>query len=318
MKNYNYLIGIDGGGTKTRALITDGSYEVLADFCAGPSNMQICGCDLSAHVILDLVEKCRRRVRADANQISAICCGLAGVGRDADKRRMMAALKKKATGFGYSPRCICVESDARIALEGAFRGEPGIILVAGTGSIAFGRDYDGNFHRAGGWGRFLNDAGSGYAIGKEAVRSVAAYIDGLGPDTILVRELCDNFGLKDQGTIIDAVYRKAFDFALVAPTVIHGAESGDAVCRTIINHAADSLCLYAGTIATRMQSAGYTGGIPLVFRGGLIENDNALSQALRMKIQERLCSVEIVDALCSPAFGAVLLAGAKVKIRSVH
>lgn len=312
---HSYVIGIDGGGTKTRALIADTAGRSLAEFCAGPSNMQVHGAEQSARVIAALVKKCLTRVRADDSRLAALCCGLAGVGREPDRRRMRAALKKMITLAARRPDAVIIENDARIALEGAFCGGPGIILVAGTGSITYGRDVRGGMHRAGGWGRYLDDGGSGYAIGKEALRAFTAYLDGYGMHSRLFEILADRFGLKDQCSVIRAVYTGGLDLASIAPAVLETAGNRDRLCSKIVEDAVSDLTRYAAAIYAKINKSGECrrDKMPLVFCGGLIDSDTVLSRRLRARLKRQLPQIRIVEAAESPVAGAVRMALACLK-----
>jgi len=308
VNSVKFHIGVDGGGTKTQAVIIDAQGTVLAQHIAGATNIQIVGCERASELIFSLIEKCRRSVRCGYQQIDTIGCGLAGVGRPLDQRRMRTALRSYAASKGVRLNKIVIESDARAALEGAFRGGSGIILIAGTGSIAFAKDCSGGIVRAGGWGRYLDDEGSGYFIGKKAIRALAHVIDKTGPATQLVESLAESFGLKDHATIIESIYRKNFDIASVAPLVLRGAENKDPVCLAIIEEAALALCGYVSVLAQKIGGRGKGGEIPLVLIGGLIAHDSVLAKAVSKYITENIRRVAIVEPAGTPAQGAALLA----------
>jgi len=311
MNKAYYVVGIDGGGTKTHAVIATMEGVILTDFVGGPSNMQITGVEKTAETIFRLIVKCCKFAKCDFSQVAAVGCGLAGAGRGSDQARMKRGLEHYAASHKVKFKKIVINSDARTALEGAFDGAPGIILIAGTGSIAFGKDVQGDIHRVGGWGRYLDDEGSGYYIGKRAIAAVARYLDGLGRKTTLIRDLAVSFGLKDQSAIIDAVYRNNFDIASVAPLVLQGAEKKDPVCVEIVQRAVIALSDHVRILTPRVLSADSTRKltkVQLVFIGGLISHDTILARLLKKYIQRHIPRVEIVHPMASPAHGAVLLA----------
>lgn len=309
MTEEKYYIGVDGGGTKTHAVITDSSLKVIAEVFAGPSNVQIEGPDSAAAVITELIERCCVSTGCTTDMVKAVGCGLAGAGRAADQERTAAALKQCAAEKGIVLKNIAVENDARAALEGAFAGGPGIVLVSGTGSIAFAKDPSGTVHRAGGWGRYLDDEGSGYCMGRKAVAALGRVIDGIDKETPFTAEIADSFGFTDQKSIIDAVYRKGFDLASVAPLVLKYAAEGDGLCESIVDEAAAALGSYVNVLCGKLDGAAGKGGggIPLVFSGGLISNGTVLSGLLRELLSVELPCVSIVSPAYSPAIGAVLL-----------
>jgi glucosamine kinase len=310
MNQSEYIVGIDGGGTKTRAIITRRDGAILSEHIGGPSNMQVLGVEKTVETILQLIRACCKSATCDFTQLAAVGCGLAGVGREADQRRMEQELRETAVRQHFALNKIIVVSDARIALEGAFQGGPGIILIAGTGSIAFGKSANGDIHRVGGWGRYLDDEGSGYFIGKSALAAVGRYLDGFGPKTTLVNDLSTTFGFNNQAVIIDAIYKNNFDIATVAPLVMRGVEQKDKVCKEIIHLAVLALGNYVRVMAKRINpSAGRKKSDPLrlVFIGGLISNDTVLSKMLKRYIEKNIHQVRIVPPMASPAEGAVLL-----------
>ena len=169
-----FVIGIDAGGTKTVCQLADEHANVLAE-ARGP------GANLQAGGELE-VEKALHAVMAEALghdrsiRPSAICCGMAGVDRPED----VAAVRAILTRIGEKADLLIV-NDALIALEAGAPGEAGVVIVAGTGSIAYGRDTEGHAARAGGWGHVLGDEGSGYWLGRQALQAVVRASDGRGP-----------------------------------------------------------------------------------------------------------------------------------------
>ena len=311
MTQSEYIVGVDGGGTKTRAVIAKMDGVILAEHVGGPSNLQISGVEKTVLTIIQLIRECCETVKCEFSQLAAVGCGLAGVGRAADQQRMELGLREFAAVQHITFQKIIIVSDARIALEGAFKGGPGIILIAGTGSIAFGKNAKGEIHRVGGWGRYLDDEGSGYFIGKSALAAVGHYLDGFGPKTTLVQDLSSAFGLKDQAAIIDAVYKNNFDIASVAPLVMHGAEKKDKVCKEIVDRAIVALSKYVNVLSKRMSPPTTKKKIEplrLVFVGGLIAHDTILARSLKRYVGKNISQVNVVAPLASPAQGAVLLA----------
>ncbi len=224
---------------------------------------------------------------------------------------MADALKKFASKKKLRLRRVIVESDARIALEGAFKGGEGIILIAGTGSIAFGKDAKGKVCRVGGWGRILGDEGSGYFIGKSGLTAVTHHLDGRGESTKLTKMVSKKFGLTDQTAIINAVYKNGFDVASVAPLVLEAASKNDHVCLLIIEQAAVLLADHVKIAAKKILASSKSkvrSKVKVAFIGGLIANDTLLSNLLSRCIISNIPSVEIIRPMASPAYGAVVMA----------
>ena len=304
------VIGFDGGGTKTSAILADRKGTVLAEAAGGPSNFQIIGIEKASEVLFSLLLECCQKAGRSSSEVSAAVVGLTGAGRPADQQRIREAFSEHARKQGVMPDSIAVESDARIALEGAFRGLAGIILIAGTGSIAYGKTQEGDVFRVGGWGRIVGDEGGGYAIGREALNLVAKYLDGRGKETMLTKLLADHFGLKDQEAIVNAVYRNNFDVPSIAPLVLEAAGRHDTESERILNRAAFELTEHIRTLTFKLEGATRAPRkkIPLSFIGSLLAEETLLARIVKHKVEFSIPQITVVKAQASPAFGAVLMA----------
>jgi N-acetylglucosamine kinase-like BadF-type ATPase len=309
MAEKQFVIGMDGGGTKTAALLSELRGNVLVEQTGGPSNFQIIGVEKAAEVLFDLIERCCREIGCSLDDVRSIAAGLTGAGREGDRERMHNGLVEYARRREATLRQVIIESDARVALEGAFKGNVGIILISGTGSIAFGKDQAGNVHRAGGWGRILGDEGSGYAIGRDALNAVTKDLDGRGKPTLLTNLVARQFGLSEQENIIAAIYRDDFDVASVAPLVIEAATIRDVEASRILNNATFELAEHVRALLNKIEKASRVRHkVPLAFIGSVISSDNVFSNTLRNKIVFSLPQISIVKPEGPPAYGAVLLA----------
>ncbi|VAX17346.1 N-acetylglucosamine kinase of eukaryotic type, partial [hydrothermal vent metagenome] len=196
-----------------------------------------------------------------------------------------------------------VESDARIALEGAFSGKPGSILIAGTGSIMFGKDSRGNIHRVGGFGRILGDEGSGFHIGRSGLTAVAKQFDGRGETTKLMTLLKEKFNIANSKELILAVYKNNFDIPTVAPLVIQAAEDGDLVCKKIIQTEVDELLLHIKSMKRLLNEE----ELKISLIGGTITTNNFYARLFKKKVNN-IDRVKISEPELEPAVGAALLA----------
>lgn len=307
MENDRLVIGLDGGGTKTAAELCDGSGRVLATSVGGPSNFQVIGVETAARTILDIVETCCHSVGCSPDRLDSVVAGLTGAGRPGDQERMRQGLLAEATRRGRALRHARIDSDARIALEGAMAGEPGVIVIAGTGSIVFGKDANGTVHRSGGWGRIIGDEGSGYAIGRELFRAVAASLDDRSSKTMLPRLLKESFGLGSQETIITALYRENFDVASVAPVVTEAARKGDVVAREILSQAARDLVGVIAPVVAKIRGRSRR-PVPVAFIGSVLTAKNSYSSRVRSLLPRTVPGARVRPALAPPVHGAVLLA----------
>lgn len=306
MKKEILVVGIDGGATKTAAVLADGSGAILARSVTGPSNFQIIGTEEAGKAILKAVEECCAAAGRKVNNLDAVVAGLTGAGREDDQNRMAEALMKNAAGRNLLLKNVRVVSDALIALEGAFRGAPGVILIAGTGSIALGRKSDGSVVRAGGWGRIIGDEGSGYAIGRAGMAAVCRHLDGRGRITSLTGMVASTFGLSTQEDIIRRVYREGLDLASIAPLVFQSAREGDSVCSAILRDAAADLVDHVRAVLRQMDIT--DGRARLAFAGGLLTGGDVFPEILRSHLAEQFPTMMIHEPELSPAEGAALMA----------
>jgi glucosamine kinase len=308
MAKKQFVIGIDGGATKTAAMLSDLSGNVLAEETGGPSNPQVVGFEKVGEVIVGLVGELAGRSGGKTNDVISLIAGLAGAGRDGDKEQVKAAIASEARKRKFVMGHVGIETDGRIALEGAFKGKPGIIIIAGTGSFALAKDHKGATHRAGGWGRILGDEGSGYTIGRDGLNAVTKHLDGRGKRTLLTELIDSRYGLSNHEKIIGAIYRSNFDVATIAPLVIEAAEAKDAECQRILNKATFELFEHVRVLVNRIEeSKGARAKIPVAFIGSLISNENVYRKILTQKITFSMPQVSVIVPEASPTYGAVLL-----------
>jgi len=304
-----YTIGIEGGGTKTTAVLCALDGVILSEAQGGPSNFHIIGIEKTVNTLFDLIKTCCHSIGCSVSQIGAVAAGLAGAGRILDQQHIVDRLSEVARLKNSNLEKVLIESDARIALEGAFSGKPGIVVISGTGSIVFGKDERGRVYRVGGWGRLIGDEGSGYAIGQEAFRAVSKMLDGYGERTKLTKLFNEKFGLGTQDAIIKAVYEEQYDFASVVPVVMEAASKGDPVAKKILTQASSDLIELIDAVLIKMNK-GKKRVLkhPLAFVGSLLVNDNIYSRKIRSAIKREVPLVSIRTVESSPVVGAALMA----------
>jgi N-acetylglucosamine kinase-like BadF-type ATPase len=232
------VLGVDGGGTGCRAVVLRAG-QVTQRRDLGPLNvlLQADALDRLAALITDT---------------GAVCAGLglAGIRDEAHAARIGAELRARTGAF------VAVGDDTEAALAGAFRGGPGVVVIAGTGSGALGRDAAGRLARAGGHGFLLGDEGGGYWLGREAVRAALRGADGTGPPTALAAVTRAAFG--DLVSAVQEVHRHPADRTLLTrlvPAVVAAAEAGDAEADRILAAAADELAGLATAVGARLAAA---------------------------------------------------------------
>ena len=303
MKN-RYLVGLDGGGTKTKCVITDFDFNPLYTCAGGASNFLIIGTEKVSESILSLVQESINHLNISEKEVASIFIGTTGAGRITDADKLKNDFIKYASSKGFSFLNFNVDSDARIALEGAFSGKSGALLIAGTGSIIFGKDSSGNVHRVGGFGRFLGDEGSGNTLGRKGLTAIAKDFDGRSEKTSLTERLKKHFGIENSAQLITEVYRNNFDMASFAPHVIEAAKDGDETAIKIIEDESDELILHVKSIYKMIG----TEKLNLCLVGGTIATENFYADLFRKKINEQMPYVQIIPPENPPEIGAAFMA----------
>ena len=244
-----------------------------------------------------------------------MCLGIAGVDREDDSRIVGAIMRRISPGSR-----VLVVNDALVALEAGAPGAPGIVIICGTGSIAYGRNAQGVAARAGGWGHIIGDEGSGYWIGQQAVQAVMRDADGRGPATSLTRQVLAHFDvpqrLKPRSHRLRSAHREPKHCDARAGGA-DGQRVGDAVASAILERAADELALAAQV--GRRSTAAARGIIPVRARRWRLSGRSRarrIDSARVFAISHRLPAVDLLSE--EPALGAVRLALAEARGRSAH
>lgn len=302
------FLGIDGGGTRTTAWLADNEGKLLARAECGPSNPLKAGFRAAEREILKAFRTCLRKAgfssaAARASHppvVRAVCAGISGVDRRAEQRPLLAWMRRHIPARRY-----LLISDAAIALAAAVRDAPGIIVIAGTGSVAFARDEQGKLMRAGGWGIPFDDHGSGYDLGRKAVSAALEAFDGRGPHTLLMDRICRHLDLGDITDIVSE-HLEQQQVAALFPLVMKAAREGDLVARHLCDDAARDL---ANLAIALLKQAGWTGrATPVVTTGGVFKS----SDLIRRAFARHLCRfapharVELLER--PPVDGALWLA----------
>jgi len=302
-----YLVGMDGGGTKTACVVTDQNKNILFECTGGPSNFLMQGTEKVSEMLFGLLSKCREELKAEYSDFISIALGTTGAGRRNDAEKLeesfLTFAKNKGIAFNFY-----VDSDARIALEGAFSGKPGSILIAGTGSIMFGKDAYGQIHRVGGFGRWIGDEGSGFYIGKCGLSAAAKEFDGRGESTLFSKLLKEKKGITTSEQLITEIYKNNFDIASVAPFVIQAAENSDEVCNNILSDQCDEILLHIHAMMKNMKVS----ELDLSLIGGILSTDNYFARIFRDEVSRQIPGVNIKLPDLPPAMGAVLMAENKL------
>jgi glucosamine kinase len=261
LSSSEFALGVDGGGSKTLAVVVDAEGNERGRGVAGSANHTGVGIEQAVQHLYSAVEDAARAAGCVLPLWSA-WFGLAGVDHAADYDLLLPYLHPLA-------RHIHLTNDAELVLSG-LPGAVGIALIAGTGSIALGHDARGTVARSGGWGHIIGDEGSGYDLGRRCLQAVARATDGRGQTTLLVNMLLKRWGLNDAGDMIGKVYSdagKAMNASL-SGLVLAAARDGDEVAHNIVEDAASELALVTLAVKNGLDFPG--GQVALALGGGLL------------------------------------------------
>jgi glucosamine kinase len=299
-----YYLGIDGGGSKTTCAVGDKT-SPLATVTTGPSNIIRVGESCARKSLYDAISQACLAAHIDPRQIDYACVGVAGAGRE----EIAGAVRKIVAEF--TPAEIEVVGDMEIAMEAAFDARPGVIVIAGTGSIAYGRDAHGRSARAGGWGFAVSDEGSAHWIGRASVAGLLRSIDdGEKEDrnsagaTPFFRELQAAWNISSIGELV-RIANSNPDFAELFPAVLAAADAGDAVAQRILGLAAAELAQLAGIVVRRLFGAHNASHVPLAIVGGVFRHAATVREAFQDTICAANPAVRVNPEIVEPVRGAL-------------
>lgn len=294
-----YVLGIDAGGTKTVGLLAGEAGEVVAEARGGGANLQTHG-ELEVEKVLYGIMETLTAER----EASAVCMGIAGVDRPQDEAVIRTILRR--LGHGETARVV---NDAVIALVAGAPERVGIVILAGSGSIAYGVDREGRTARAGGYGPFLADEGSASWLGREALRAAVRASDGRGQRTLLSSLVLESLGARGVSDLLPLIYEKRLaqdEIASLAALVQRAAEEGDAVAARLLDQAADELATAARAVALQLGLSVAASPYPLVLAGGLFRACPSLAGRLARSLDLPGADLRLLEL--EPARGAVTLA----------
>jgi N-acetylglucosamine kinase-like BadF-type ATPase len=296
-----FVLGIDAGGTKTVCLLADGTGRVIAEARGPGANLQAVG-ELEVEKVLHEVME---RAIGDRPLVPGIIgLGMAGVDRPDDYAVVSSLMRR----IGYKAR-IVIANDALIALAAGIGHAPGVVIIAGTGSIAYGRNASHDAARAGGWGYVLGDEGSGYWIGRHALRAVVRQADGRGPATALTPYVLEHFGIERPQELVHAIYHRTLRpsaIAAVSRTVQRAADEGDALATEILAVGARELAGCAASVVRQLNLAETE--FTFVLAGGILQAVPRLASDLQKRLTDVAPRSTTIRLDREPALGAVALA----------
>jgi N-acetylglucosamine kinase-like BadF-type ATPase len=305
-RNY-YWLGIDGGGTNCRAAIVDSHGKVIGEGLAEAANHIRVGLETAIHHVKQSVSRACQQAGIEASSITAACIGLAGVSHPDHHRQMLSALKAV---LPISE--ITLETDARVALAGATGNKAGVVIIAGTGSIACGINSRGRFARAGGWGPAMGDEGSGSYIGRRALESILMSYDYRGEPTSMMEPILRHFGVSSPPELPPVIYddpdKATREIAQLSKIAVKAAEKGDKVAQEILKDAAKELAVAAIAVIEQLRME--QDEFQVAYVGGVFEAGELILAPLREEIQRFAPGARVEPPIDPPVIGAANMAKA--------
>jgi N-acetylglucosamine kinase-like BadF-type ATPase len=330
-----YVLGVDGGGTKTYACIVSSSGEILGEGSSGPSNYHDVGLQLTKANIALAIAQASHQAELTKIRFDAAFLGLASVVSETDRAVIRAIAEDLDLPTGER---LGIDHDCRIALAGGLSGRPGIVQIVGTGASTYGRNAAGEEWRSGGWAHLLSDEGAGYWYGLNAMKAAVRAEDGRSKGTVLKQLVMERLELTSMNDIMHRLYvlgMSRAEIASLCPLLISAAEHGDEVALSLIDEGANHIAECVEAVARKLGFAprsgfhprsanslpGSAGGSPayekitgndnvceLALVGGLFNAGEIVVQPLRNAVQHRLPNCKVNLAELQPVLGACLLA----------
>jgi N-acetylglucosamine kinase-like BadF-type ATPase len=297
-----YSLGFDGGGTKTDCVLLDTNGNVIGEGRGGPANPLRSGYDGAFSSLREAAAGAIAVGGIRPAEISSVCAGLAGAGRRAVVRRMMVFLSEE-----FPAALTQVTTDYEVALESAVGSAPGVVLIAGTGSVAYGRNAAGETARAGGYGPSLGDEGSAFEIGRRAVSAVAHSRDMDAPVTVMAEMISAALDCPDWDDLMLRIMKNPDDvFPKLFPVVADAANVEDSAAKEIMFASAIGLGNLAMIVIRRLGMKGQQ--FPLVKCGGVFGRCHMLDSLLDSVLASGALRAKLLRLEISPAVGAARMA----------
>jgi N-acetylglucosamine kinase-like BadF-type ATPase len=298
-----YMVGVDGGGTKTTAAVVSEERQEVGTGTTGPANARSVGLDRAGSNIAEAITAALAAAGLTLPDVSGICMSLAGFDTELDLPVPQQAVRDLA----YTGPAI-FENDVVGAWAGATGGEPGIVVISGTGATALGMNRRGDFWRTDGWDTLLGDAGSGYAIGRDGIRAAMAMLDGRLPAGELARAFGAAYGIhsaEDMRRLVDSSPFGKFEVAAFARRVSEAAKEDDAAAQEILRQAGRDLGANVAAIVTKLEMHDDT--FPVTTVGSVATLRPWVSEAFEAAVRAAAPHATLQAPLHSPEVGAALL-----------
>lgn len=303
-KSHLLYLGVDGGGTKTQVALMNEAGEIKGEGFSGPSNPLRVGVETAVANIVTATNVACDSGGVSRGDIAAATFGLAGVRRADLRQRVRESFVDR-----LRIRRVEVITDAEIALYGTTLGKPGLVVIAGTGSICLGKNEAGEIAIAGGWGPLAGDEGGGIGIAQKALHSVAKASDGRGMPTLLTESASEYFRASGPENLIVAIYSPQVDnkrIAGFARLVVETAKKGDKTAVEILEDAGFELGLAACAVIKKLRLDRTK--VPIGCVGGIFNAGALLTDPMLKIVRECAAKAYLAEPLMPPAHAAALMA----------
>jgi glucosamine kinase len=292
------FLAIDAGGTKTRCLLANETH-VLGRAVTGSVKLMRVGEEEASLRLQSMIVEAAHHANVSLSDVTHTCIGLAGYTIEAVRQWAESEIAKTVGGT------ILLSGDEEIAFEGAFRGGPGILIVAGTGNNVMGRASDGAIYTAGGWGPVLGDEGSGFWIAQEALRA-GFWARDRGIPTTLLAEIGDFWELSTIGELVEmANARPGPDFPALTPIVVKCAEAGDDLAMAVLERAGAELAELIALVALKMEESGPQSSVTVAYIGGVLEHIAQVRSSMITALKKSTPAAKVIEGAVDALEGAL-------------
>ncbi len=296
MSQSRYIVGVDIGGTSTKGVLLSLSGKVEDSVITTGLNYQLVPREYVVHTVLYVLEFLSR----SGQEIQGVGVGVAGLYRDEEREELLQALREQLPDI---PR-IVVTSDLETAAYAALLGRPGIVVVGGTGMIAYGQDPLDHKVRRGGYGFLLGDEGSGFWLGLQGLMAAIKAFEGRGPATALVEKILEKTGMESFVEAIPYFYADPQKrIADLAPLVLDAAIAQDTVAERIVEEGTQEVARLVESVYRELQ---FPETFPVKLAGGIFQN-NYYFHRTRQAIQKTFPGARVEHSVATPAYGAALI-----------
>ncbi|QKY71683.1 N-acetylglucosamine kinase [Lentibacillus sp. CBA3610] len=297
-----YVMGIDGGGTKTKAVIADMNGKVVVAHTTNSTNPNITSKHKLKNTLETLFISIEKSSGIAMKNIKSVCAGVSGAGNEANKT-ILSDLIESCLPDGIPVR---IEADTVNALYSGTYGAPGIVQISGTGSITYGINRQLKHERAGGWGYLFGDEGSGYDIGRQGIISALKSADGRGPETVMLSMIYSHFDVNDAQSLIQNVYSSTTPKNKISPIaeiVFEAYKQHDPSAQAILHQAAKEMAISIETVYEKLFQSGEE--TEVVLCGGVFSEKDILPELIKRELNHDIAT-DVTLPEMPPVGGSVI------------